>query len=252
MGTGPLARILGRSSCLLLDFDGPVCSVFAALRAAEVTARVCRTLTDLGVQVPRPVAGSADPLLVLRHAATVGGPRLARRVERVLCAAEFEAVASARPTPYAREIILAACRSGRRVAIVSNNDAGAIWAYLADHGLTDHVQSVIGRYRDDPGLMKPHPAPVLAALAKLGAGPRSCVLVGDSVADVEAARAAGVASVGHANRPEKVHRLAGAGADAVVTDLADLLAAVVVAGPPGSGGIGTGCSPAYTGGCGSY
>jgi phosphoglycolate phosphatase-like HAD superfamily hydrolase len=48
--------------------------------------------------------------------------------------------------------------------------------------------------------------------------------VGDSVTDIEAGRAAGVATVGYANKPGKDVDLAGA--DAVVTAMAELALAV--------------------------
>jgi phosphoglycolate phosphatase len=50
--------------------------------------------------------------------------------------------------------------------------------------------------------------------------------VGDSVTDIEAARAAGVRSIGYANKPGKFGQLTAAGADAVVTEMAALAAAL--------------------------
>lgn len=46
-----------------------------------------------------------------------------------------------------------------------------------------------------------------------------CVLVGDTVTDVEAATTAGVRSIGHANKPGKADSLTSAGADAIVTTI---------------------------------
>lgn len=42
---------------------------------------------------------------------------------------------------------------------------------------------------------KPHPAPLLHAAAQVGAAPGRCLMVGDSISDVQAARAAGFAVV---------------------------------------------------------
>ena len=47
----------------------------------------------------------------------------------------------------------------------------------------------------------------------LNAQPLHCTLVGDSVSDIVAARRAGVASVGYANKPGKHEKLRDAGAD---------------------------------------
>ena len=62
----------------------------------------------------------------------------------------------------------------------------------------------------------------MQALQALKVAPDAAVLVGDSATDVAAARAAGVACVGYANKPGKAERLAAAGADAIVTDMTDL------------------------------
>ena len=53
----------------------------------------------------------------------------------------------------------------------------------------------------------------------LNAEPQDCALVGDSITDIVAARAAGVASVGYANKPGKHETLRNAGADSVIEDM---------------------------------
>ena len=51
-------------------------------------------------------------------------------------------------------------------------------------------------------------------------------LVGGSLSDMQAGRAAGVYVVGYANKPGKADRLKAAGADLVVTDMATLVTAL--------------------------
>ena len=53
----------------------------------------------------------------------------------------------------------------------------------------------------------------------LGEQPGRCVLVGDSLSDIEGARAAGVRVIGYANRPAKFKAFQAAGADVVVTSM---------------------------------
>lgn len=65
---------------------------------------------------------------------------------------------------------------------------------------------------------------VLDAVLKVGGEPAACVLVGDSITDIQAARAAGVRVIGYANRPRKVVPFAIA--DAVITTTADMAAAL--------------------------
>lgn len=52
----------------------------------------------------------------------------------------------------------------------------------------------------------------------------ACALVGDSTTDVEAAHAICAATIAYANKPGKTERLAGA--DAVITSMAELLDAL--------------------------
>jgi HAD superfamily hydrolase (TIGR01509 family) len=220
----PRARdVLGDVRSILLDFDGPICSIFAGLPAPEVAERLRRVLSAAGVPLPAAIAAEADPLEVLRFSANVGTPELVLRVDDELRAAELAAVVVAAPTPGTAEVIKAARRDDRAIAIVSNNSAPAIHAYLDAQGLSTDVAHVVGRRHGLPALMKPSPAPILHALALLGTDATTTVLVGDSTTDVEAAHAAGVRCIGLANRPLKNEILLKAGADAVIANMTDLL-----------------------------
>lgn len=75
----------------------------------------------------------------------------------------------------------------------------------------------------DPGLLKPNPHLLLRALAQLSTQAEECVMVGDSVADIEAAQAAGVGVVAYANRPGKRSRLADHEPDALATEISLLI-----------------------------
>ena len=65
---------------------------------------------------------------------------------------------------------------------------------------------------------------MLAAVRALAVEPEVCALVGDSLSDIEAARAAGVTAIGYANRTWKVEAFAAA--DIVVTSMRDIAEAM--------------------------
>ncbi|MFD8279329.1 HAD family hydrolase [Streptomyces solisilvae] len=130
------------------------------------------------------------------------------------------------PVPGAVAALEAAHSSGRKVAVVSNNSTACVRAFLMLHGLRQLVDEVVGRAAYRPDLMKPDPHSLLLAAAQLRVRPNHCTLIGDSVTDVAAARAAGAMSIGFANKQYKGLALAEAGANAVVTDMATVAASL--------------------------
>jgi len=215
-----LDTILARTRHLLLDFDGPICSIFADLPAATVADRLRKLFGD-HAELPDEITRSADPLEVFAYAATVSMD-LAAKVETEMTDLELAAVAMAAPTPYVHEVVTACQNSGRSVAVVSNNSAAAVHAYLTQHGLDDRISLVVARTNHDPALLKPSPHLITQAVDALDAEPGECTLVGDSVTDIQGARLASVQSIGYANELGKRERFTAAGADAIINSLADL------------------------------
>ncbi|MDG4835234.1 HAD family phosphatase [Micromonospora sp. WMMD967] len=217
-----LGRLLGEVGAVLLDFDGPVCSIFAGYPAPQIAAELVEVLRRRGVAVPPDLEGEQDPLEVLRRTGAAGDHGTTRAVEDALCAAELRAVETAEPTPYGREVIVTAWQAGLPLGVVSNNSASAVTAYLVAHRLAAYVSPVVGRAYADPAQMKPDPAPILQAVHALSMSPSRCVLVGDSLSDIEGAHAAGVRVIGYANRAWKVDAFRAAGAEVVVTSMSML------------------------------
>lgn len=75
---------------------------------------------------------------------------------------------------------------------------------------------------DDVRPLKPDPAPVIAACGRLGLHPSRCAMVGDTVFDIDAGRAAGTYTVGVAWGTGWHWNAAPDGADAVAKDARDL------------------------------
>lgn|GEM_PF-1312735 len=212
-----LRHILARTTALLLDFDGPICSVFAGLAAHTVVTQLCLVLADGGHgDPPIEIEKSDDPFEVLAYAAGLGDDE-ARYVNAAFTAHEVEAIATAEPTPGGHDLIRAWSATGRPLVIVSNNSTIAIHAYLDLHDLRTHVTRVSARTSPDPALLKPHPHLLTTALTALNIAPAAATFVGDSVTDIQAARAAGTMSIGYADKPRKRTELITAGADTVIS-----------------------------------
>lgn len=222
-----LLQLLAERSSILLDFDGPVCSIFANWPAPQVAETLRDVLRGEGVELTPSLQGEHDPLEVLRWTATLGRPNIVRHVETKLCAEEFAASRTASPTPYGREVIVGAFEAGKPMAIVSNNSAGAINSYVSRQRLGKYATFVAGRAFGQPDLMKPNPEPILRAAKSLNTAPADCVLIGDSLADIHGAHAAGLPVIGYANRDEKIDQFEQAGADVIVTKMADIACALI-------------------------
>lgn len=207
------------AKCLLLDFDGPVCSVFAGYPAHQIAAELRETVRRLDARLGSSLEGEHDPMEVLRVAAAALPEAATRELNAQLDQAEVDAVKTAAPTPGAAQLIEGADRAGLTVAIVSNNSEEAIAAYLRARGLDGHVATIEARPFGRPELMKPDPYLLQRALSATGFEARHAVFIGDSKSDVEAGLAAGIATIGFANKPGKDVVLRNAGASSVVTEL---------------------------------
>jgi phosphoglycolate phosphatase len=74
-------------------------------------------------------------------------------------------------------------------SVCSLNCEAACRISLEAHGLTEHVEAVVGR--DTVGARKPDPEPLLAAVDALGVDPEATLFVGDSESDELTATRAG-------------------------------------------------------------
>ncbi|MEU7652476.1 HAD family phosphatase [Micromonospora taraxaci] len=225
--TAALEQLCREARALLLDFDGPVCSIFAGYPAPVVARELVQMLVARGAGFADDLKGESDPLEVLRRSGTEADGSVTRAIEDALVEAEVRAAGSAEPTPHGREVIVAASQVGLPIAVVSNNSPQAVNAYLRAHRLGQHVRLVVGRAYAEPSRMKPNPAPIVQAADVLGVEPALCVLLGDSLSDIEGAKASGTRVIGFANRPAKRQAFEQAGADVVVTSMREVAQALI-------------------------
>jgi phosphoglycolate phosphatase-like HAD superfamily hydrolase len=189
--------------------------------ASEVAEQLRGRAAARGVDVTD-VCDQEDPLEVLRWAGRRDAVLLAV-IEDALIRAEVAAVPVAEPRPSAHELLEQLRRRGMTIGIASNNSEPAIRAYLARHDLNSTVGAVAGRRPYEPWTMKPSTTCLAACLAQLHATADQCVCVGDSVTDIQAAHDLFMSMIGFANTPGKAATLSAAGADAVISDVAELL-----------------------------
>ncbi len=144
---------------------------------------------------PLPGADAAEARAILARASAV--------IERH----ELAGVERAAPLPGAQAILRALGARSIACAVVTSNSSRTVARWLADHRAAALVSTIVGR---DSGLaLKPSPAMVQRAL-KL-CEHRRAIFVGDSPADLHAARAANLRFLGIAPDPERRQQLAASG-----------------------------------------
>ncbi|MGP3979083.1 HAD family hydrolase [Streptomyces sp. 8N114] len=227
-----MEHAISSARCVIFDFDGPLCHLFARRTAASVARRLRETYADRPDSSAGTWPETTDPLRLLTAAfddVTLLPQERVREMERSLSSEEVAAAKVAFPTGYADTLVRTLCATGRTVAVATDNSAEAVEHYLAGRSLLEAFGGrVCGRVSDGtaPLRLKPDPDCVLRALESTGADAAESLMLGDSARDVAAARAAGVGFVGYARNERKERELREAGAEWVVPSLRDVLLTV--------------------------
>jgi phosphoglycolate phosphatase len=126
--------------------------------------------------------------------------------------------------PGARDALDALGRQpGVALGIATGKSQRGVRAVLGRHDLSGRFVTI---QTADDAPSKPHPGMVLAAMREAGAEPRDTVVVGDTVFDIEMARAAGARAIGVAWGYHAPQALRAAGADAMIDDFSELVGAL--------------------------
>ncbi len=171
---------------VVFDQDGTLINTFIpALHAYSVACGREITLAEL-----EPVAhlGAARNLVsaLLGHEAT-------DTEDDVFHDALAEAVAAIDPYPGIVETLTSLRAAGIATAVATNSDARSAGVVLGAHGLDLLLDAIVTV--DQVSGPKPNPESILLAVERLAVAPHEVVFVGDSPADMVAARAAGTVAV---------------------------------------------------------
>jgi len=204
-----IREILAATDAILLDFDGPVCSVFSGVSANHVAEQLriklrCHTRTRLPVRIEE----TQDPFDIFRYSADLN-KRTAVYIESALTTYELEAVDYAEPTPSSGDFIREWIATGRKLAIVTNNSPKAVYRYAQIHKIEQLGDVVFGRNSSNPMLLKPSSHALQDALTSLQTDPTRSLFVGDSLTDqLAAAKVAGLRFIGFINKESKLRTFA--------------------------------------------
>lgn len=228
----PLQDLLADAETVLFGFDGPLARLFTATTARAAALDLLgivaehRDPEDALAGRPPGDPGAAGrelfvhPLDVLRAFAQDRlGPLLRDRLDRL----ELSAVPDAPRTHHSVVLVRTLHDTGRRVGVVTDVCEAAVHRCLESYRLPLRA-GVHGR-DDDLGLLTPNPDRLLRALRPLDAPSATGVLIGSTLAELAAARAAGLRFLGLARNPTVEQALLGAGCDVVVPSLTPVLEA---------------------------
>jgi len=170
----------------LFDLDGTLLDSLADIATGVNLVRAELDLPPLSPSTIRDFVGDGSVLLMRRSLPE--GLYNEERLQRFLTLYGEHMLEQSRVYPGVREFL--ELHRGERMAVVTNKHHALTVRLLEELGIACFFRAVIGG--DSAPEKKPHPGPVLAALADLEAEPASAVLIGDHHTDLRAGRAAGV------------------------------------------------------------
>ncbi|MEQ8603446.1 MAG: phosphoglycolate phosphatase [Marivibrio sp.] len=223
--TPPLSSLADR--LIVFDLDGTLIDSAPDLAAALNRLLAAEGRAMLPFRQVRAMIGRGAQKLVARGFAATGGPPadLEAATARFLAIYGRALACHTRPYPGVPETLERLRGAGARFALLTNKPQAPSEAILAELGLNGWFEAGLVLGGDAAPAKKPDPAGLIALMTAAGVPAARTILVGDSAADVDAARAAGVACVavayGYTQEPA-----AELGADLVLAGFSDLPAAL--------------------------
>ena len=178
---------------IIFDLDGTLIDSVGDISAAVNYAIEPHGLTPVTLEETRASVGEGVPsliekILALKKTTFLDTEALTKRVLEYYSA---HLAVNTVPYPEVRETLehLGACRK----AVISNKLTVLAERILEALDLSKYFEVVAGS--DSSPERKPSPVPVLRVLSRLGVPPQEALIVGDSVYDMAAGRAAGLRTV---------------------------------------------------------
>jgi len=210
---------------VVFDLDGTLIDSIGDIADALNATLATRGLPALPEDQIKQMVGAGVPELVRRglSAHGVDADDIEPFVRELVARYSAQPVARTRLYDGGAELLADLAARGVKMAICTNKPQAITDLVLAELGIAAHFGAVVGTTPDLA--RKPDPAMLRAALDRLGVAAFDALMIGDSAADVGAARALGVPIIvlrsGYGNgAPEDL------GADALIDSLSEVQAAI--------------------------
>ena len=183
---------------ILFDLDGTLVDSAPDLHAAANKLLAQENRRDVSLDEITMMIGDGVPKLVERSFEATGDPieegDLDVLAKRYLEFYEPHSADLTVPFPGALECLEHLKEQGYALGVCTNKPYGATMEILGSLGLSQYLSVIIGG-DTLPGIKKPDPRHLLAALDKLGLSADQAVMVGDNANDVNAARGGSIAVI---------------------------------------------------------
>jgi len=159
--------------------------------------------------------------------------RIQKEASKIMEKLELEGVESSELIHNSRETLKMLRDLGIKIGIVTSTSKLSVIKTLEKFGLMDYVDAIFSR--DSLGRPKPSPDLVLTCLEALKCDPEHAFMVGDDLKDIQAARNAGVYSIGYLAKRDRIWKKMVTGeqitmmknamretADRIITDLSEI------------------------------
>lgn len=203
---------------VLFDLDGTLIDSAPDLAGAANAMRLARGMEALSIEALRPMVGAgARGMVRLAFGVQPGEPDYEELRREFLDRYEHASLVHTAVFERMHPVLAQLDARSRPWGIVTNK-AERFTHRIVD-GLDLKQRAVVVVCGDTTPHSKPHPAPLLEAARRAGANAADCVYVGDDARDIQAGRAAGMATLaaawGYLGQGEPIEAW---GADAVLSE----------------------------------
>ena len=178
---------------VLFDLDGTLIDSAPGLGFAADLMRTKRGLSSLPLDNYRPMAGAgARGMILIAFGKTVADAEYEALKEEFFTTYEACMLSHCELFPGVADMIAGLAQRGLKWGIVTNKSQRFTVPIVEAIKSFCCAQAVISG--DTTAFTKPHPEPLFEAARQLGEHPNQCIYVGDDKRDIDAAKAAGMAS----------------------------------------------------------
>ncbi|HYD86138.1 MAG TPA: phosphoglycolate phosphatase [Vitreimonas sp.] len=218
MTTGELA-----DATIVFDLDGTLVDTAPDIVRALNETLALEGLPRVKLEAARTMVGQGARALIERAAARAGvsfrDERLDQLTETFVSFYRTDIARDSRAFPGVAAALEDLAASGAKFAVCTNKRTDLSHALLQALGMSDWFATIVGA--DAVADRKPHPDHYRAAVARAGGTVRRSVMIGDTIADIAAARGAGapVAAVAFGYCDDGAEKL---GADVVLRSFSEV------------------------------